>query len=456
MSINDIENLLSKAKPNTQVDPRFKNNLYVLLTKGKFMDRFNLKMLLPISAIAVVAVIMLVVKPNNQNTTQQLLGGKQEIIRVGSNAFGQLNTLNAVGRGQGGGGGAENMSLSADAKMMAPGTEPAVGMGGGGTGVATPAIWYPTYFKYVYNGEPITVDSDQMDVYERQKGFGAGADLASFLERFDIGLFNISKFQSATVDYLRASENRDQGYAIDMDLKQGTLYISQNWERWPMLDYSQPTSMGEVPSDEEAIAIADQFLNEYGISKENYGTPVVQNYWRIMYERATDKNSLYVPDAVSVVYPIKIEGNEVMDEGGNKTGMFVSINARTKQVTSVGEITSQRFQASAYPTEKDTARLMKIAENGGFRSYMPLANEVIEPDAKTVTVELGTPKIEYVRMWQTINNQTKDLYVPSLVFPVTNQPTDYYTQNVIVPLIKEVLDAQQPIMDIMPMEKSIR
>ncbi len=457
MNDNNLENLLSEAKPKSEVDPRFKGALYQRLMQEQkpviknynFMNRF--RFVLPVAALAIIAVVISVAKP--QTNSKVSLGTKQEVTRLSANAFGQLNALNTNGgRGQGGGGNAQ----TADSKIAAP--ETAIGMGGGGSSAMPAELYVPTYYNYVYKGDKFEVEQDQMDVYEREKGFGSNTDLASFLDRFNIGLFDINKFQNATVDYVRASENRNNGYSVDMDLKLGTIYIGQNWEKWAMMDYSSPVTINQIPSDEESIALANQFLADYGISTENYGAPEVQNSWRILYDRAPNKSSIYVPDTVSVVYPAKISGNEVYDESGNKTGMYVSINVRNKAVSSVGEITGQHYQASAYPTEKNADRLVKIAEQGGFRNYMPFAAEgSTEPNAKKITVELGSPKIVYVRLWQTVGNESKTIYVPSLVFPITNQPADYYSQNVIVPLIKEVLDTQDQIpKGITPMMDAVR
>ncbi len=444
----NILDLLKSSKPKVVVDPSFKQGLYERLIAGKqktinhdrnlnFMNRF--KFVLPAAALGVIAIVLAVTVPRDQKTT--LVGSKQEITRLSANAFGQINALNTAAGGQGGGGSGNN--FAADSKMAAPsGTESAVGMGGGGSALTMP--YYPTFYKYVYKGDAFEVEQDQMDVYEREKGFGSSAEFGSFLERFDVGLFNVNKFQNALIDNIAASENRSEGYSLNIDFRQGSMYINQNWEKWPMIDYSSQVSPDQIPADEAAISTANAFLDEYGISRENYGTPEVQNSWRIMYERASAdvRSSLYVPDMVSVVYPAKISGNEVYDESGNKTGMYVHINVRTNKISSVGEITGQRYSASAYPTEKDSSRLVKIAESGGFRSYMPFAEGSLPPDTKTVEVELGNPTISYVRMWHTLNNQSKDIYVPALVFPIINQPADMYQKSITVPLIKELLDSQ--------------
>jgi hypothetical protein len=469
MRLEDLIKNLAPDEREAKVEESFKRSLRLQLglkiskldqTKQNstinypnFMNRF--KLVLPVAALAVIAIVLVITVPRDQKNKVTLLG-KQEVTRLSANGFGQLNSLNVGGRGQGGGGnGNVPAATPSDTKMAAP--ESVIGSGGGGSGMAVPPsdVFVPTYYKYVYKGDSFEVENDQMDVFEREKGFGATANLNSFLNQFSIGLFDINKLQNATVDYIRAAENRDQGYAVDLDLKAGTIYISQNWEKWAMIDYSQPVTMDQIPSDESAITTANQFLDEYGISRENYGEPEVQNSWRVMYARASvvDQKSMYVPDQVTVVYPSKVSGNEIYDESGNKSGMYVYLNVRNNKVMSVGEITGQKYNASAYPTEKDTKRLIQVAEKGGQYGYYPPAEDNIK--IKTTEVELGNPKIVYVRMWQTLNNQSKDIFVPSLMFPIINKPADFYQQAVTVPLIKEVLDSRdnQPIP--YPMEKSV-
>ncbi len=462
MSIS-LEELVKKLRPDKpELDQGFKQALRFKLdmeisklsSQPKFMDKFKFKLILPAAAIAAIAIVLAVTIPKQQIPQKINMAAKQEVTRLSSNAFGSLTNLSTAGGKGGGGMGGDTMATDKAAPTQ---SSVGFGMGGGGGGVGSvppSESFVPTYYKYVYKGDEFEVPAPQMDVYEREKGFGATANLGSFLSQFNIGLFNINKISDATVDYIRGSENREEGYAIDMDLKQGTIYISQNWERWAAVDYSKQMSIGEIPADSKVIEIANGFLDEYGISRENFGEPQVQNTWRIMYENASNKASVYLPDMLGVVYPTKIEGNEVYDQSGNKSGMTVYVNLRNNKVSSVGEITGQKYSASSYPVETDTDKLVKLAENGGYQGYIPFASE--GANAKQVAVELGSPKLVYVRMWLTLNNQSKDIYVPSLIFPVINQPKDYYQQSITVPLVKEVLDNQQTQPKVLPMMDSVK
>lgn len=449
-----VEEFVS-ARPGVEVSPEFRRKLYERLqqeiakshgTQKQSFINFNYmnnKLKFGLAAVSAAAVLLLVINvlPQEKNL---LLSGEPEIIRMQSNAFGSLANLTDGGRGQGGGG---NGNEAVARTPLADGeTDPKIapdGQGGGGTDLS----YRPINYKYTYKGEDFTVDSDTMEVFRRASGGFSPGDLNSFLSRFDAGLFNISKFGSASLDYVTASEQRDFGYTLSLDLKQGMVSISENWEKWQTPDrrcmdeacYQQyRITADQIPSDEAAINIANAFLDEYGIDRSAYGAPVIQNMWRVMYEAAADKSSVYLPDSVSVIYPSKIGDNEVYDQGGQKSGMYVTINVRVNKVSYLGELSAQRYEGSAYGTEKDTARLLKVAEAGGQYGYMPFYTE---PNVETVELELGKPSTGYVRMWQNLNGVGRELYVPSLIFPVLNPPAEYYVKNVTVPLIKEILDA---------------
>jgi hypothetical protein len=467
-----VEEFVS-ARPGVEVSPEFRQKLYERLqleiakshgTQKQSFINFNYmnnKLKFGLAAVSAAAVLLLVINVLPQEKSL-LLSGEPEIVRIQSNGFGDLTSLNAGGQGgrnQSGGGGAESSvvnpaptsGVSEDAKLAAG------GMGGG-----TDMSYRPINYKYTYKGEAFTVDSDTMEVFRRSGGFSPG-NLNSFLSRFDAGLFNINKFGNASLDYVTASEQRDFGYTLSLDLKQGMVNISENWEKWQTPDrrcqdeacYQQHRiTADQIPSDEAVINTANAFLDEYGIDRSAYGTPVVQNMWRVMYETAADKSSVYLPDTVSIVYPSKIGDNEVYDQGGQKSGMYVSVNVRVNKVSYLGELSAQRYEGSAYGTEKDTARLLKVAEAGGQYGYMPLYTE---PNVETVELELGKPTTGYVRMWQNLNGVGRELYVPSLIFPVLNAPAEYYVKNVTVPLIKEILDANpNGGVTPMPMTDSLR
>jgi hypothetical protein len=427
------ESLLAEIQKQTSTNKIINTNY--MFNKFKFT----------LAALTVVAALFVItsVLPKKQTIN---LSGNQEINTLSANAFGSLATLTATSRNQSGGGGMggdaianPTTTVDSESKMMVP------GMGGGSSELS---YFAPINYNFTYTGEEFAVDSEAMSVYQRQKGFGV-SELGAFLDRFNVGLFNISRFANATLDYITASQNVDFGYTLSLDTRQGYVNIYENWEKWQTPDrlcqdeacYNRYRLTPEqVPADDAIIAIANAFLDEYGVNRSNYGVPVIQhNYWRTMYENATDKSLVYIPDTAQVVYPAKIGQNEVYDQSGNKSGMYVSVNLRVNRVSSLGELTTQRYDGSEYRTEQDTERLLKVAVGGGYQQYFPYATDA---NVETKTLELLTPTVGFVRLWQYTNNQSREMFVPSLIFPIKDAPVDLYMKNITVPLIKDILDTQ--------------
>ncbi|MGE5297953.1 MAG: hypothetical protein ACM3KM_02220, partial [Acidobacteriaceae bacterium] len=262
------------------------------------------------------------------------------------------------------------------------------------------------------------------------------------VSQLSFNLVNLGSFGNLRLQSMNLAEPGDDGYNIYVNADESSVSING---AWPKLMYdcsaniacpgSQPVKIENIPSDEEVISIANSFLSDHGISKDLYGEPVVQNDWRIMYDR--NPAGAYVPETITVVYPLQIQDQTLYDEGGNKSGLNVSINVRNKKVISVYDLAVPNFQSSQYDAETDSAKLLKIAEKGGMYGY-------VQPNAKKfVDIELGTPKIELVRMWNYKNNQSEELLIPSLIFPITKLPDSdpyFYRNSVTVPLIKEILD----------------
>ncbi len=453
----ELKTLVTKllaSKPQIQVDDKFSQELYskllVEISKARvqknspikfaFMKKLNYA-LAATAAVGVVALLLVTIpKAQKQNI---LLPGNQKITKVSPNAFGSLANLTSVNGGRGGGGGMGG-DMAAAPSATSEIANPKMAQGGGGT---SEMMFAPINYKFVYKGDEFSVSSDKMAVFERIKGFNT-VDLQSFLSNFNVGMFNVSKFTNAKLDHITASQDQSQGYTVSLDMKQGTAYIGQNWEKWQTAAtmcrdqacYERNRiKESDLLPDDQVIAIANSFLDEFGIDKSAYGEPVIQNYWKAELERMADKSMFYFPEQIGVIYPIKIEGMEIYDESGNKSGMYVSVDIRSKKVSSVGELNSQQYQSSDYEVEQDAARIQKVAENGGYRSYLPYASE--DSNAKVETYELGTPRMAYVRMWQYMDNQSKELFVPSLIFPVSGEGSqNFWMKNVTVPLVKDILN----------------
>lgn len=383
--------------------------------------------------------------PQTAKEIISLLSKDTQVKSLEPNSFGSLSQVSFAAAG---GRGGDTAQTEASVPNAAPDAvkEPSSlsidpGRGGG---------FAPVNFRYTYSGDAFNIPGENLDVYQRNSG-SANQD-GSIFSQVSLGLLDLGKFRNRILDSLSIAENREFGYQISANFRQGTVSIYENWEQWPMpykMCDSNPTEScyqnlrlkpEQVPADEEVIATANAFLNEYGIDIRTYGEPVVQNFWREELARSTDPSLMYVPDVVSVVYPVKLNNEIVYDESGNPSGLYVSVNVRFNRVSAVSELSAPSYQTSAYQTEQDSARIIKLAETGNFRGY-PVYND---PNAPTETIELGTPRLGYARVWQYSGSTSRELYVPAMIFPVTKAaPSGYYMpKNIVIPIIKEILDNQ--------------
>ena len=397
------------------------------------------------------------------------LGSDIKIEKVAAGSFGKLAIQATAGelRDQSGGGAAPAAGTEQSSPLTSAQAPLSYGMGGGvgggGPGSAPDVKimppYYPSQIVYTYKGEPLSLPADQLDVLRRVKGSGTTGDTIELLNQINFGLLDLRSFDTTELQNYSFAENKPYGYSIFVNLLEGDISISQNWLRWPnpyanCLDQvcydALQLSLSDMPSDDEIIAIANQFLSDHGIDRSHYGDPGVQSDWKIYYEQqAATGLRPWVPDTISVLYPLLIDGKTVYDEGGSPSGLSVAVQVKEKKVTSVYQLQSQNYQSSLYDVEKDTKRLLKLAERGG-RWGTP----VYPPDqqVQTIPVDLKTPSLEWVRVWNYKDNQSDELVVPALIFPVTNPPTtEYYVpKNIVAPLIKDVLDSWDTPIEIMP------
>jgi hypothetical protein len=367
-----------------------------------------------------------------------------DVERVSPGAFGPLvgGSPSAM-RSESGGGG---MGLGAGAPQGTSAVPALPPMAGGDATVDSKMMiapdYVPTIYKHVYKGGAIEGLAAEVDVYRRARG-GAGAGPVDALVDYDLGLMNLGAARDASVQTFSLAENRENGYVITVNPEEGTINIYENYLTWTYPERnctdeacfnSFRLTEADMLPDAEAISIAEAFLAQYGVSKDGYGAPIVRDDWRSMLLRSTDKASFWFPDVATVVYPQMIDGKMVRDESGAPHGLNVNVNVRHKRATGIWNLATRNFQVSTYAGETDTAALIAIAEKGGIYgdTWMPEGATVVE-------VELGTPTVEWSRVWQWNQNVGNELTVPTLVFPVLNAPKDYWRSTVTVPLAKDLL-----------------
>lgn len=374
----------------------------------------------------------------------------QKFSRLGMKAFGTLGAAPVGGErgsaafGMGGGGG--GVASSAPQVESSP-RDTAVSKGMTGT---APLIYPYNVYKYVYKGEPVELTESTIDVYKRIPP-SSNNNLVSVLNSMGFGSVNLGSFGGANLTNFELTQSGNEGYIVNVNLREGMISIYRNWATWypECREVSCPPpsqiKAEDVPADQTLISMADQFLKDHGINMTNYDKAEVDNQWRINYAAAEKLPAAermqmppYVPDVMSVVYPLKVNGNVVHEMGGEKRGIRVSIDIRKNKVSDVWGVMTQDYQSSSYEAETSSERIIKIAENGGAVSgfYLPTG----DPNATVVELELDTPRRVLTTNW----SQNGEIIVPALLFPVKGiEDKQIWPKYIVIPLAKELLTVKE-------------
>jgi hypothetical protein len=463
-----VERLVS-SRPNASIDKHFIATLrediqtharqYTTNHSTNYFSNFMNKIL----ASALIVMVVLVAggvwyiqktdkplfKTPQSSEVNQLLSGKYDVKALDQESFGDLAKVSIVNNKNNNASSptqapSTNSSGSENSKLAAPND--------GGDSNIPP---YPGPINYVFNyaGADLSTLPDTQDVLKRNKPSQDQSIVTRIVSMISFGLIDLSRFTNLKMQNASFVEDGGSHYGINVDFTQGNVGIYQNLEGGtPPYDCKsagmsefcgsvKPLKPEDVPSDEDMIAVANQFLANYNISREGYGEPQVVDTWRAQYANAVTKSIIWIPEQVQVVYPLQLEGQNVLDESGIPSGMNVMVGVRSKQVTNMYDLITKQFEKSQYKGETSTKRILDIAERGGFRNY-----NYIDPNGKKVQLQLETPTKELVKIWYSSDNyQTNnELYVPALVFPIKNwEKAGYWRKNVIVPLVKDLLDTDQ-------------
>jgi hypothetical protein len=475
--LRQIISTMLESKPETLFSKDFANRLRAMLSeerqkrtskirsKPSFFDFMKLKpFALPLAgSLALVAVFAVLLTQKPMGTKTQTLATAMKTVtpgmkisKVAAGAFGTLTSTTAVAvqapmadgleAGRPSGAPASGAAAMAPTVLSAPDAAPSAGHVGGVTSkmAAMMPIQEPLNYRYVYKGELPAIDPS-IDVFRHVKGLPSGGMLSS-IGSVTAGLIDGSRFSSGTIQSLNVVEDREFGYMISLDAVEGAISLNQNWQRWPHPEskcrdeacYKQyQLTPEQVPADDAVIGIAEDFIKEFGIDRSALGQPTLNNDWRIRPMGAAADMPIYVPDVVSVTYPLLIGGKPAQDENGSPNGVTINVNVREKKVDGLWGLSTNRYEQSSYAAETDTGRLLKFVAGGGlYAGY-------VDPSAKTIDIELGAPEIVLTSYWKDNGDGTgQNLFVPALRFPVQNPPADqpWFRKAVTVPLSKDLLD----------------
>jgi len=431
---------LIELKPQAEIDPNFENWLkQELIKKISYLsnnNKFNFmkKFFYPAFSLAVVVLAIFVFSLFNQNRHLAInLNPEVKIIPTKDMAF--------------------NLSTSQTVPEANQNSE-AVGLGGGGglaildrgEMITKSEVYQPVNYRFIYQGEDFSIEDEQLPVLKRIKNQDAVSKLGNILSKVDLGILNFSKLINPRIQTLNIIEDRDFGYSIYLDLMNEMVSMNQNWERWQteqtMLCQQNPDQCQEtksltendLPSDEVLIEIASAFLQKYQINMSSYGKPFIDNQWKTYYKRLPEGGESYLPDIISIIYPLTIDGQEVYDQEGTGYGLNISVNIRENKVIGLWGLATRNYQSSLYATEKKE-NILAAAEKGGFQPYFSDAS------GETVEIGLDTPQKGLVVITNYINGMNEEIIAPCLLFPIKEIPQghDYWRKGIIVPLIKDLM-----------------
>lgn len=450
------ENFKIKLKNQLLEKSRELQNKPALFNIFKFPNMNKLKIFyLSGSVIAVALLALAAGLPYLKTGKTTITANGIKISRVSEKAFGALTPIDNSGSPAPTAATAENASApdrQMSAVSVSTGATKALDIGGGGgvassdaaIGRAIAPVWMVNY-RYVYNGPKIELKDKQVAILKRNKTLPVAGDFSRLLDN-DFNLLDLSAFSGKRLQNISFLQPNDFGYLIDINLGEGFVSVSQNWEKWPRAKCQDARcyealnlTADEAPSDAEVIKVADKFLSDYKINREFYGPGEIQDNWRVYYAAASDKASFMVPETTSVIYPLKIDGKEVYEYGGTKAGLTASVDAKFKKVSYLNGLTGQDYASSLYDAETDFDKILAIAEKGGYNNGYAYYDEA---NVKTETVELGEPRFIYLKHWIYESGRSgEEILVPALLFPIINKPKDSYVyrNNVIVPLATDLL-----------------
>lgn len=428
-----------------------------------------------------------------------MLSNQAKVTRVAPASFGQLNLLAAASQKDslsavGSPSREEAMNIGAPSAMSIAVT---VGDSGTTSSIARP---YPGWYgsRYVYKGTAFEQNEAKLDVFKRVPLAVSADQVMTALQQLRLQLIDPGSFGGANLDSLTLSQDQDFGYTINFDLRNGAISLYQNWQKWPQYncrpdgscDQQQPLTGSDMPGDEAIFAIANDFLKAHGIPTDTYGRPELQNQWREYTtvpqtggdpEMAVRSMPIYFPESETVLYPQLLNGQQVYDQGGTLSGLMVTVDIRNKRVSGLYGLSVQNYQSSAYDAITDVAKIIQIAEQGGqygvinyggyggvmMDAQTPTSSGSVEPAIKAMPpveimpypierkpevipeINLDTPRLAYVKMYDYQHGNSAELYVPALVFPVISNQMGYYQQNIVVPLILDLIQGpfQVPMME---------
>ncbi len=314
----------------------------------------------------------------------------------------------------------------------------------GTSGAASPSpdlsvkIAAPAVVAYTFTGTAPSLTETSVSVYQRNTG--ATLPLPSNLtSSAGLGLMDFSTLKNTSIESLNIRRG-DELWSITPASGSISMYInSPN----PVPLPTEDTNKAPIDTN-AAIDVATSFLIAHGISTAAYGSAVATETSAI-YPANAKTSDLLASDrpeltntyhTAQVVFPLLIDGQVTVQQNGEPMGLTLTVDMNTPSVTSLYGLNTTDYNVSPYDAVIDFSAIKTIAERGGMYGSITTGSDVKKYD-------LGTPDRVLLSSYLYKDNQSLELYIPALRFPITNPP-DAYTKYIVVPLAKELINPNPP------------
>lgn len=435
--IRQIVTLMLKERPQVDLSPDF-----FLELRGRLADKISeqprfmvKKFVWPTLALAgVFSLLLLVVWQEQELITEDRLLSRVTITELSDSYFGKISSgkqeemlINNAGNIAAARGvsinttppGGISNKLAVDQRMMIPEN--------------------PIRYKMIYQGEEIKLTDNQGAVYRKNNQSQSGKELAKQIQKLNLGFIDLKKFTEVKLDNFSFKEDRPDGYVFSVNLENNSFSIYQNWEKWPQAD--DAVKKKDLPDRETIIKVAKDFVQQYKINLSSYGQPQLAEASKLAIADYQAGRNDYSPESATVVFPLIVNKEFIYSNGGGIDGLTVEVDLGRHSVSSASGNFSLNLEKSNYELETDGQKIKEaLARSVEFGYELP--------EAKEVEVILGSPKNILARIYNYDNktNQSYELFVPALMFPVINQVDGYYQKQIIIPLVKDLVDNQVNVM----------
>src|SRR3989338_33117 len=421
----DLQKILkNEAVPSDEFRDSLRNRLLSLAQSSKterksFMPNiFSSKILAGLATVAAVAVLAVIVQSNVSplNISSNKVASHQ--------GFGQLPSLaQTEGLGSGGGGGINApVALEGKADTAAAPSDVKIAI----MPVPPDGEYLPPVVTYNINAALPEVENEML-VY-RERGLLADRDFLDFITNATQINF-LRRYASANIENLSFTlPNSPYHFNIDQ-FGRYSMWGSFN-------DMYMPIPPSDIPSDDEIIRIANQFVDEQGIDRSQFGEPYVDNTWREYYYMRpalgveVDAASIIAPYQITVGYPMTIDNMPLVGwNGAPDPGISVNVNIAQKRADGLsGRWQSNRDQ-SLYPTTAQD-KVLEHAKRGGINPLWGywVSQLTPEQEARRPKIDVHLDKIELGYLQQYKYNSGSNT-PESYLIPVYAFTGNYVDQN---------------------------